>query len=238
MTDPDVATGWRQSPDPAGNGGEIADVCPQIGRLDGIAVRPYWSNAHKGCVIPMRDHSTVVTSVSQELSQENGPDLHIEVDHNCGKSEPWKGSYTYHLVNHQLTVTLTAATKGYSDPTGSWTIAGISVKSGESRTIIVTLNAEHVKLLAWPDVGPQKVTLRLFATETTLQLSNDPAEGNFLVPVIYTASERSDDLTPKISASQWSTDVSIEGQTIWTPADFGAAEARCIRDKPPLSNAM
>ncbi|WP_211878638.1 hypothetical protein [Pseudarthrobacter albicanus] len=44
MTDPDVKTGWRQNPDPGGSAGEIGDVCPQIGRLDGTAVSAYWSN--------------------------------------------------------------------------------------------------------------------------------------------------------------------------------------------------
>jgi hypothetical protein len=229
MTDPGPTGGWRQSPDPGGTGGEIGDVCGQIGRLDGVAVQAYWSNADNQCVIPTRSHSARIGPPDvAETSTTNGPDQIVNIDRDCGRSAHWTGTYHYHVINHSLTITLTASTKGYTDPTGSWKVAGLNVKPGESPTISPKLSVSFPGL---PEDASaiQPVTLRLVATETTLQLSNDAVDGTYDVPVSYTATERSDNLSTHISASGWATSVTVEGQTVQVPDDFNAAQAKCIQ---------
>ena len=229
MTDPGPTLQWRQSPDPGNGGGEIGDVCTQfIGRLDGVAVQAYWSNADNQCVIPTRSHSARISPPAVvETSTSNGPDQIVNVDRACGRSAHWTGTYHYHVINHSLTITLTATTTGYTDPTGTWKVAGSPVKLGES-TITPTLNVSFPGL---PEdaSATQPVTLRLVATETTLQLTNDAVDGSYDVPVSYTATERSDNLSTLISATGWATSVTVEGQTLQVPDDFNTAQAKCIR---------
>jgi hypothetical protein len=229
MSDPDTASGWRQTPDPGGNGGEIGDVCGQIGRLNGVAVQSYWSNADNQCVIPMRDHSALVgLPVVQEGPSFNGPDLVIDVDQSCGKSSTWTGSYTYHVINHPLTITLKATAKGYIQPVEVWTVAGVAIKPGVPATVRPNLTVLYPGPLKSVE-SLRQVTLTVTAAGNSLQIINDPADGYFDVPVTYTVTEMGDDLTPKISTSRSSIYVSIKGQTIWVPDDFKEAQRSCIR---------
>jgi hypothetical protein len=230
MTDPDL-NAWRQRPDMADEG-ELADVCPQVGRLDGVAVSAYWSNADGRCVIPTQDRRCFLPDPQvTETATSNGPDQHADVDRQCGPDHHWTASYTYHGVEHALTTTLTAVTPGYADPSGTWAVSGVTINPVDDRPRHPKLNASFPHLAGPPTELEVRTTITLVVTDTTLQIITDPKDGNFTLPVTYTVIERSDDLAPPITQSQYSLDVEIEGLTLWAPDEFWQAQETCLREQ-------
>ena len=130
--------------------------------------------------------------------------------------------------NAHLYVSLQGTTQGYADPTMAWTVGDIEVAPGAPQTIQPYLSVTYPSIPTDIETG-RSVKLIATATETSLQITTDPADGNFVVPYAYIATERSDDLDPFISRSRSSLDVTIEGQKIWTPDAFGEAQARCFQ---------
>jgi hypothetical protein len=232
MTDPDGVSGWRQDPDTDPEEGEIGDVCTQYsGRLDGVAVQSYWSNWMHRCVIPTQDHRIRLSQRAVDETSTVGPDMAIDVDQRCSRTHRWTGSYTYHYVNHDFTMTLEAAVTGYKDPRGSWNVAGIEVNVGGGLyTIQPTLSVWRPQPFGSSNDN-ESVRLDVVATETTLQVSTHSGDANYVLPITYTAIERSDDLAPHISASDTTSNVEVEGQTIWLPDDFVQAETVCLQEQ-------
>ena len=232
MTDPGPSKAWRQDPDPDSTAGEIGDVCGQLGRLDGTAVQAYWSASDQTCIIPTRNYSvTLAGPFITETPTTNGPDRHEVVDEQCGRSHHWKGEYTYHIVNHRQTATINATVTGYVDPYWHWTVAGIDVRRTGSPVTIKLVLPTWSPALFGSHEAPRTVTLTVVATESTVQISNDPNDGNYIVPVSYFVRELNDYQDTEISAVRRSLDVDITGHTVWAPPEFTAAQAACIQEQ-------
>lgn len=233
MTDPGPGGTWHLDPDPANGENEIGDVCADLnGRLDGTAVQAYWSASDQSCIIPTRNYSITFAGPFFTEALTNGPDRHQLVDQQCGRSHHWKGEYTYHLVNHRQTATLNATVAGYVDDVRQWTVAGIDIPAdGAPVTIEPSLPAWSPVLMGVSDEEPRTVTLTVVATENTVQISNDPSDGNFTVPVSLLAHELFDEKVPEITAVRRSIDIDITGRTLPPPPDFTAAYAACIQEQ-------
>jgi hypothetical protein len=233
MTDPDGANGWRQSP---GTGSatvdEIADSpCNQIGRLNGVAVASYWSNADNACIIPSLSRTAYFELTDTHVDSEtNGPDVSFYVDRECGRDHHWAGEYSFHIVQRHLTLTFTGKPKNWVDPTGDWTVAGASVPIGPPKRVSVNLPVSfpnHPSATA----TTRLVTITATATNTTLKLVNDPVDGVYSVPVVYSVTETFNDGAPQSHKETWNLDVDIQGQALIFSQDYVDALAQCWREQ-------
>lgn len=226
ITDPDVASGLV-SVAPAGS--EIADApCSQIARLDGVVVSSYWSVLDGACIIPGLSRLAFLQPQEERLdSEDDGPEQSFHVERDCTREHHWSGDYTYHIAKRHLTVTLRAKTTNWVNPTFAWTVAGVNIPvGGATQTVKPSLSVTfpgHPNATA----ATRTVTLKATATADTLTLVNDPADGVYSVPVVFTVSEPFNAGAPKDPQS-WSVNADIEGQQLVYSQAYIDALGRCL----------
>jgi hypothetical protein len=233
MTDPDGKNGWRQTPGTgSATADEIADSpCDQIGRLNGVAVASYWSNADNACIIPQLARTAYVEPQVDHLDlPEDGPEQSFHVERDCSREHHWSGDSTYHITRRHLTITLQGKPRNWLNPTGSWSVGGVAIAPGAPRVVQVNL---AVRLPQYPeDLSANRlVTLTATATNDRLTLVNDPADGNYSVPVVYAVTETFNDGNAQAHQETWSLDVDVEGQEIVYSPDYLDALGRCLREQ-------
>ncbi|MHA6204865.1 hypothetical protein ACXU4B_10605 [Dyella soli] len=232
MTDPDGASGWRQSPGTgSASADEIADSpCNQIGRLDGTAVASYWSDADNACIIPSLTRTAFFEVSDRHLDAEvDGPEQSFHVERDCGRNHHWSGDYTYHIAQRHLTVTLQGKPRNWINPTGDWIVAGQKITTA-AQPVSVNL---PVSFPGYPDAvtANRLVTLTATATNDTLVLVNDPADGSYSVPVVFEVTETFNDGNAQAHKETWTLDVDIDGQEIVYSQAYIDALSRCMQQQ-------
>lgn len=229
ITDPDGKGGWRRSPSSGTpSSDELADApCSQIARLNGVAVSSYWSMGDNACIIPGVIRQAYLRPAQELLNSErDGPAAQFYVERDCGREHHWSGAYTYHLALREVTVILQAHITNWVSPTIAWRVAGQPVATGVPVTLTPTI---PVSFPAHPNsvTTMRTVTLTATATGTTLTLVNDPSDGSYSVPILFTVSELFNDGSGKDSRS-WNVDVDIDGQQLVYSQGYVEALSQCL----------
>jgi hypothetical protein len=156
------------------------------------------------------------------VSTAKGAEQNFHVDTFCGGAHHWVGDYTYHLESQTVSITCVGKPRNWINPSGQWKVAGQAVNPGPAQPIKADL---QVSFPGYPSSteAPRKVTITATATNDTLVLRNDPADGNYSVSVEYQVTEALNASDPPQS---WKIDVDIEGQgLVYSDAYIKALQA-------------
>jgi hypothetical protein len=250
ITDPFPFSGWVQTqPAPPAGGGEIADVCGVVGRVDGVAVASYWSIFDQACIVPTERLWVFLTQEPQPPVPFDEPTQ--TVFHDFGAPLCASGEYEYHERTYKNNLTIRANLTGYSSPSFAWTLNGAPVPPGVSVQIVP---ASWVEVFPPASKGVKKagapapsgkpataiVNCFVISAGTELRLTVGPNMGNTKFTVGVTVQESWDTGSPTgaiNTAHVGSTDVDLINQEIIWGEKYQREQAQCrhnhgLKDTP------
>lgn len=162
----------------------------------------------------------------------------------CNLAPDVDGDYGYDVEAYQVQVDLTGSTSGYLNPTTNWTIQGATLGFGDPRDGIGTASGS-VTVDAQASIldpsrgelvssGNQKVTVAYSATPVSLQITNNPDDGNYELTISFSAFE---DWRDPSSSSEATRTLQVVGQRVAPSAQLSAAQAECARATAALAAA-
>jgi hypothetical protein len=234
MTDPDATTGVRQVPDTNPSQGEIADVCSNVARLQGVAVQSYYSVDYQRCIIPTDVRYGVAIEVGGPVggATSDSPEMTQALAEFCGLAPAINGTFTYHLHYTDYEFTLTAQPEHYTQAEVHWNVAGKDITEG-----VTTLQPEVTVLV--PDLMDTTsqlaaVTVRCTASGPTLVIGTTGTDGNYDLDIQCTVNELSDDLKNKATIAKTTQLLAVTGVEVVPPPGFAAKAADCARGKEKM----
>lgn len=160
-------------------------------------------------------------------------------DFKCRVVPSLDGEYDFTVECHRLTVMLSGSQIGYTKPDTLWTLQGQMIEPPTSGTATLSVDVQLPDPLAsgyLRDVGTRTVTVHYIATPWTLDISNEPTDGTYVLDVGFDVAEVSiRDNLPSISSATRS--ILMSGQRLIPSAELVEAKRACKDREDQIKDA-